>query len=92
MSLFLTSLASDVTVQTREDQITVAELRGTALAQHQLAQFLGHGRCLLPPGGILVLLVGRALRGTNSMKFQERVIGQQKDESLTYGASGTQNT
>jgi hypothetical protein len=52
----LTGLASDVTVQSREDKVTILELLGAALAQDNVAERPRHGRGLLPPDGILVLL------------------------------------
>ena len=91
-SIVLTSLASDIAVQSGEDEIAIAELRSAALSKHQVAEALRHRGGLLPAHSILVLFAGIALRGTDGVKLQEGVISQKQDEALTNGASGTEDT
>jgi hypothetical protein len=71
-----TGLASDVTVQSREDKITVREQLGLALTQNKITQLLGHGASLLPIHGILVLLVCRTLGSADCVKLKEGVVCQ----------------
>lgn len=70
----LTSLASNVAVEPGEDQVAVLELFGFAFPKNEVAELLRHGRGLLPPDSILVLLAKGAVRGTNGVKLQEWVL------------------
>lgn len=87
-----TGLSSNITVQSREDKVTVREQLGFAVTQDEVAELLRHGRGLLPVHGILVLLVGGARRSTNGVQLKERVVCQQQNEALTHRASGTEDT
>lgn len=87
-----TKFTSDIAVQAREDEVTVAELVGLAIAKNEIAQLLRHGGRLLPLDGILVFLAGRAIRCTNGVQFKEGVVCEEEDESLTDRAGGAQDT
>lgn len=62
-----------------------------ALSHHHLGD-VAHGSGLLPPHGILVLLARGSGRGADGVEGEVRVLGEEKNESLTNGASGTEDT
>ena len=88
----LTSITRNIAAQPRKHKITVLELLGLAVTEDEGAELLRHGSVLLPLHSILVGFAGRALGCANSVEFQKRVVCEKEDESLAYGASGTENT
>lgn len=86
-----TDLASDVRVETAEDNIAILELLSLALSHDHLGD-VAHGRGLLPPHGILVLLAGGARRGADGVELQEGVLGEEEDEALADGAGASEDT
>jgi hypothetical protein len=86
-----TNVAGDVRVKTAKDNVTVLELIRLALPHHHLGD-VAHGGGLLPPHGILILLARGAGRGADGVEGEVRMLGEEEDEALTDGASGTEDT
>lgn len=85
-----TDLASDVRVETAKDNIAILELLSLALSHDHLGD-VAHGRGLLPPHGILVLLAGGARRSADGVELQEGVLGEEEDEALADGAGASED-
>lgn len=84
----LTSVLSNIAVQTAEDDVDlILELLGGAVLEHEVAQLLAHGQALLPLDGIAVLLAGIPGAGSHGGEGEMRVEGEQEDEALAYAAS-----
>ena len=88
----LTSITRDIAAQPGENKVTVLKFVGLAVTEDKGAELLRHWSVLLPLHSILVGFAGRALGCANSVEFQKRVVCEKKDESLAYGASGTEDT
>jgi len=86
-----TNLAGDIRVQSAEDEITVRELGGLALAHDEVADGT-HGRGLFPPHGIAILLASRSGGGTDGNKLKVGVLAEEKNEALANGASAAEDT
>lgn len=90
-SQWRTNLASDIRIQTTEDDIAVLEFRGLALPNNHLSN-IANWRGLLPPHCILVLLAGGARGGTDRVELEGRVVGEEENKALTNGASAAEDT
>jgi hypothetical protein len=89
----LTSILSNIAVQTAEDNVDlVLELFGCAALDNQVAQLFAHGQALLPLDGIAVLLAGASGAGSHGGECEVRVEGEKKDEALAYATGGSENT
>ena len=88
----LTSVLSDIAVQTAEDNVDlVLELLRATVLEYKIAQLLAHGQALLPLDGILVLLAGIPGAGSHGGESEVRVEGEEEDEALAYTTSSTEN-
>ena len=89
----LTSVLSDIAVQSAEDNVDlVLELLGCAALDNQVAQLLAHGQALLPLDGIAVLLAGAPGTGSHGSECEMGVEGEKKNEALAYATSGSEDT
>lgn len=88
----LTSSTGDVAVQPGEDEIAVLEVLGLTVADNKVAQGLRHRSGLLPLNSILVHFAGRALRCTESVELQKRVLCEKEDKSLANRARSSEDT
>lgn len=71
-----TDLAGNVRVEAAEHNVAVLEFFGLALPHDHVGD-VAHGRGLLPPHGILVLLAGGAGRGADGVQLEEGVLGEE---------------
>lgn len=91
--VLLTNLSSDISVQSRKDNVALGELAlGLAGLDDHVPDVGRDGLGHLPLGGLGVGLSGRARRGTKSMDRKARVLGEEEDEALADSAGGTKNS
>lgn len=92
MEISLTSVLSNVAVQTAEDNVDlILELLSSAALDNQVAELLAHGQALLPLDGIAVLLAGAPGAGSNGCEGEMGVEGEEEDEALAYATGGAEN-
>lgn len=82
-----TDLASNVVIQTGEDDGAVSEsVLGSARLDDELLDSVGDGDALLPLGRLGVELAGRPSGGPESSDLKERVRGEEGDKLLSDSA------
>lgn len=85
-----TNVASDIRVETAEDDVAVGKLRGLALAHDEVADG-AHGGGLLPFRGVAVLLAGGARGGANGDELEVGQLAEQQNKTLSDGACASKD-
>ena len=84
-------MPSNRRIQPRKHNVTILEMLGLALRDHQVPDPGGHRRGLLPIHSLSIRLALRSLRRPHRDELKVRMLGQEEGKPLSYAAGAAQH-